>query len=265
MTPFNWTQKKNQNKKIVMITAYDFPTAKIIEKSGQIDVVLVGDSLGNVVMGLEDTSSVTMDHMIYHCQAVKRGAPSLPVVGDMPYMSHDTKEKAIKNAALLIEKGHADLVKIECNSMDDVAVVRAVVESGVQVMAHIGFTPQFLKELGGYKIQGKDEDSAKKLLELGKSLEQAGACSTVIEMVPIEVGRSISKALTMPTIGIGAGPHCDGQVLVLHDVIGLTQGRKPSFIKQYTNTEAHIVDALTQFNQEIQTLIFPSEKESFKV
>ncbi len=255
-------QKKENNQKITMMTAYDFPTASIVDQAG-IDTILVGDSLGMVVLGYSSTVPVTMDEMIHHCKAVTRAAGRSFVIGDMPFMSYQvTIEKAIENAGRFIKEAGCESVKLEGGS-EMAPVVKAIVEKGIPVCAHIGLTPQTATKLSGFKVQGKDSESARELIQSARDLEAAGAFMIVMECIPDLLAAKITKELGIPTIGIGAGKDCDGQVLVYHDLVGLFERFTPKFVKQYINLSPMIKDALIQFREEVESGAFPSQKHSF--
>ena len=255
-------QKKEKGEKITMVTAYDFPTACMLDEVG-IDTILVGDSLGMVVLGYESTLPVTMDEMIHHCKAVARGVKRGFIIGDMPFMSYQVSvEKAIENAGRFIKEGCCDAVKLEGGS--EVAhIVRAIVEMGIPVCAHIGLTPQRATMLSGYRVQGRDVETAKSLIRSAKDLEKAGAFMIVMECVPDVLASIITKEVNIPTIGIGAGKDCDGQVLVYHDIVGLFEKFVPKFVKQYKNLAPEIKDALRKFKKEVESGIFPAPEHAF--
>jgi len=256
-------QKKQEGRKISMITAYDFPFAKIADEAGM-DMILVGDSLAMVVQGLENTLPVTMDEMVYHTRMVSRGAQRAMVVGDMPYLSYQVSvEEAVRNAGRFIKEGAAGAVKIE-GGAEMAEQIRAMTRAEIPVMAHIGLTPQALHRMGGFKVQGKSEEAQARLIEEAKAVEEAGAFSVLIEGVPMSLAKTITESVGIPTIGIGAGPHCDGQVLVLHDVIGLFERFTPKFVKKYANLGHDALEALKAFREEIESGTFPSEDQSFK-
>ena len=225
---------KEEKNKITMLTAYDYSTAKIMDESG-IDMILVGDSLGMVVLGYEDTLSVTMDDMVHHTAAVARGAKNAMVVGDMPFMSYQTSVyDAVLNAGRLMKEGRANAVKLE-GGATVAPQIKAIVEAGIPVVAHLGLTPQALNALGGFRVQGKDEETAKKLLADAYAVQEAGACAVVLECVPAKLAALISEKLDIPTIGIGAGAGCDGKVLVYQDMLGIFDNFKPKFVKEFAN------------------------------
>ncbi|MBF0344167.1 MAG: 3-methyl-2-oxobutanoate hydroxymethyltransferase [Nitrospirae bacterium] len=255
-------EKKRQKKNLTLITAYDYPFGRIVDEVG-FDAVLVGDSLAMVVQGQENTLSVTMDEMIYHTRLVSRAVEHAMVIGDMPFMSYQvTVSDAVKNAGRFIKEGGAHAIKIEGGS-EVCAQVEAIVRAEIPVMAHIGLTPQALYRMGGYKVQGRTEEAKRRLIDDAYKLQEAGAFCLVLEAIPIELANDITDSLTIPTIGIGAGPYCDGQILVLHDVIGLFERFVPKFVKRYTNMKETAVHALKAYKEEVETGVFPSEKESF--
>lgn len=256
-------KKKAEGKKITMLTAYDYPTAQIVDQAG-IDMILVGDSLGMVVQGQDSTIPVTMDEMIYHTRMVSRAAKTSMVVGDMPFLSYQTStEEAVRNAGRFLKEGGCEVVKLEGGSQM-AEVVRAIVNAGIPVMAHIGLTPQYVHMLGGFKVQGKDEAAREKLLADARAVQDAGAFSVVIEGVPASLGKDITAMLRIPTIGIGAGPSCDGQVLVLHDLLGLFDRFTPKFVKKYAKLREQAINAVLQYKQEVESSAFPAEEHSFK-
>ncbi len=256
--------KKEQGRKITMLTAYDYPTAQMVDQA-DIDTILVGDSLGMVVLGYTSTVPVTMEEMIHHTKAVMRGANYAFVIGDMPFMSYQTGiEVAIENAGRFIKEGGCDAVKLEGGS--EVAhVVKAIVIAGIPVCAHIGLTPQTATQLSGFKVQGKDAESAGNLIKSAKDLEKAGAFMVVMECIPDIPASRITRELSIPTIGIGAGKDCDGQVLVYHDTVGLFERFTPKFVKQYIKLGPMIIDALKEYKKEVEDGIFPGEEHTFKM
>jgi len=245
---------------IVMITAYDYPSAKIAAGS-EIDILLVGDSLGNVVLGYDSTVPVTMEDMLIHIKAVRRGAPEAFIVGDMPFLSYEiSPEKAIENAGLMLKAG-ANAVKLE-GGEEFADTIRKITSSGIPVMGHLGFTPQSVNLLGGHRVQGKTPESRARLLKDAKALEDAGCFSIVLELVTEEVAKEVTESVTIPTIGIGAGRYCDGQVLVFHDVVGLSQGEF-KFVKRYADTYNIMLNAVSQYKEDVKSKIFPDEKNVF--
>jgi len=256
-------KKKAEGRKISVLTAYDFPTAQVVDEAG-IDIILVGDSLGMVVQGIDSTLPVTMDEMIYHTKLVSRGAKNALVVGDMPFLSYQADvAEAVRNAGRFLKEAGAEAVKLEGGAAVAEAV-RAIVAAGIPVMGHVGLTPQSVHALGGFKVQGKDEASREKVLADARAVQEAGAFSVVLESVPSSLAREIGAMLSIPTIGIGAGPHCDGQVLVLHDLLGLFDRFTPKFVKRYANLKAEAVKAVKQYRQDVESGSFPSDEHTFK-
>ena len=249
--------------RIGMLTAYDYPSAKVADAAGA-DVLLVGDSLGMVVLGYPDTLSVTVEDMLHHTRAVVRGAKTSLIVGDMPYLSyHVSVEESVRNAGRFVQAG-AHAVKIEGAKPSRIRVIEAILEAEIPVMGHIGLTPQSVNALGGFKLQGKNADDARRLLDEAVALERAGCFSLVLECVPSELAAMITEQITIPTIGIGAGPSCDGQVLVFHDVLGMYDGHTPKFVRQYAHIAQDMQQALEQYLAEVRNGSFPDEvKESF--
>jgi 3-methyl-2-oxobutanoate hydroxymethyltransferase len=257
-------QKKEVGAKITMMTAYDYPTGRLVDQAG-IDTTLVGDSLGMVMLGYDSTVPVTMDEMIHHCKAVKRGVNSSFIIGDMPFMSyHISQTQAVENAGRFIKEAGCDCVKLEGGS-DMASVVRAIVTAGIPVCAHIGLTPQTATMLSGFKVQGKDAESARRMIQSAKDLEDAGAFMIVLEAIPDLLAARITKALKIPTIGIGAGKDCDGQVLVYHDLVGLFERFTPKFVKQYINLSPEIRKALMQFKADVEAGTFPGPEHTFSM
>ncbi|MCO1600375.1 3-methyl-2-oxobutanoate hydroxymethyltransferase [Desulfosporosinus nitroreducens] len=257
----DFEKMKQAGEKISMLTAYDYPSAQFVEEAG-VDMILVGDSLGMVVLGYDSTVPVTMEEMLHHTKAVRRGASQTFIVTDMPFMSYATIDLAIVNAGRLIKEGGADAVKLE-GGMDIVPIVQTLTRAGIPVVGHIGLTPQTANQLGGYKVQGRDLDSAVQLVKDGQALEQAGAFMIVLEAIPRQVAAQISSGLRIPTIGIGAGPDCNGQVLVFHDILGLFKRFTPKFVKQYAELRLDSVQAIQQFHNEVKQSTFPSEEHTF--
>jgi 3-methyl-2-oxobutanoate hydroxymethyltransferase len=253
--------KKGQ--RLAMLTAYDFPTARLAAEGG-IDLILVGDSLGMVVLGYDSTLPVTVDDMVHHTKAARRGAPEAFLVADLPFLSYGTAEQALAAAARLMKEAGADSVKLE-GGTEVVPVVEALVRAGVPVMGHVGLTPQTASALGGYKLQGKDEDTARRVLEGAAALERAGCWGVVLELVPAPLAKLVTERLAIPTIGIGAGPDCDGQVLVFHDVVGLFSGFTPTFVKRYTEAGAAIKTAIARYASDVRSGAFPAEGQSFRM
>nr|WP_241394857.1 3-methyl-2-oxobutanoate hydroxymethyltransferase [Clostridium beijerinckii] len=247
-----------------MLTAYDYSMAKIIDESG-VNGILIGDSLGMVIKGEEDTLAVTMDEIIYHTKAVKRGAKNALIVSDMPFLSyHVSIEQAVLNAGRLIKEGGANAVKLE-GGANVAAQIKAIVDAQIPVMGHIGLTPQSVNAFGGFKVQGKSEAAAKQLINDAVLIEKAGAFSIVLEGIPEKVAELITNAVSIPTIGIGAGKYCDGQILVYQDMLGMFNDFVPKFVKQYANVGTVMRDAISSYVKEVQAGDFPEEKHTFKI
>ncbi|MGI6120258.1 MAG: 3-methyl-2-oxobutanoate hydroxymethyltransferase [Desulfosporosinus sp.] len=259
----DFIKMKLAGEKISMLTAYDYPSAQLVEKAG-IDTILVGDSLGMVVLGYDSTVPVTMEEMIHHSKAVRRGATKTFIIVDMPFMSYASIDLALMNAGRLIKEGGADAVKLE-GGLNYVPIVQALTQAGIPVVGHIGLTPQTASQLGGFKVQGRDLDSAKQLVKDAHALEQAGAFLLTLEAIPKQVAEQITTELKIPTIGIGAGLDCDGQVLVFHDILGLFERFKPKFVKQYALLGQDVVQALRRYNEEVKACQFPGEEHSFNL
>ena len=254
---------KQEGQKITMLTAYDYPTALLLDKAG-IDIVLVGDSLGNVILGYENTLPVTMKEMLHHTRAVKRGCRRGLIVGDMPFLSFNVESKnAIKNAGRFIKNGGAEAVKLEGATESTLKTIHAIVDAGIAVMGHIGLTPQMVHQMGGFKVQGKDAKSADILIEGARRLEDAGIFALVLEGVPSDLAQKITRHVSIPTLGIGAGPHCDGQVLVTHDLLGLSEFPKPKFVKQYASLYPLMLSAVNAYKQEVLEGKFPSKEYTY--
>ncbi len=264
MTPVDIQAMKKEGKKITMLTAYDYPLA-LLEDRGGIDIILVGDSVAMTVLGYENTLPVTMDEMIHHTKAVVRGAKHPLIIGDMPFMSYNTSEReAILNAGRFMKEGGADAVKLEGGASVK-EIVKAIVKGGIPVMGHIGLTPQTISMLGGFKVQGKDAQAAQKIIDDALSLEDAGAFSVLLEAVPAPIAKMVTERLRVPTIGIGAGIHCDGQVLVVHDMLGLFDRFTPKFAKKYVNLSELILKALESYGEEVRKGEFPTDQHSFHI
>ena len=250
------------NKKITCLTAYDYPTARLLDEAG-VEILLVGDSLGMVVLGYDSTLPVTLEEMLHHTRAVRRGTKRALLVADMPYGSfHVSIDESIRNAMRLVKEGGAEAVKIEGGERR-IELIARLVEAEIPVMGHVGLTPQSVNALGGFRVQGKSADAARQLERDARAVESAGAFSVVLESVPRELAARITETLRIPTIGIGAGPDCDGQVLVFHDLVGLTMGHKPKFARQYVNLGAEISRAAEAFCRDVRASSFPSDAESF--
>ncbi len=255
---------KLNNERITMLTAYDYSTAKLMDESG-IDSILVGDSLGNVVLGYEDTISVTMEDMIHHGAAVSRGAKNALVVIDMPFMSYQTSiYDALVNAGRLMKEGRAGAVKLE-GGKTVCPQIQAITNAGIPVMAHLGLTPQSIHAFGGHRVQGKTEEAAKKLLEDARAVEKAGAFAVVLECVPSKLAALITKELTIPTIGIGAGNQCDGQILVYQDLLGMFSDFTPKFVKKYANVGEIMKEAFKEYKNEVHSGVFPAKEQEYVI
>ena len=263
MKPTVLELRRKKGARLAMLTAYDFPTARLVAEAG-VDLILVGDSLGMVVLGYDSTLPVTVDDMVHHTRATRRGAPEAFVIADMPFLSYGTPQQALDNAARLMKDAGADSVKLE-GGEEVTPIVEALVRAGVPVLGHVGLTPQTASALGGYKLQGKDEAAAKRILDGAVALERAGCWGVVLELVPAPLARLVTERIGIPTIGIGAGPHCDGQVLVFHDVVGMYAGFRPKFVKQYTEAGAAIRDAVARYAGEVRDGKFPDESKSFSM
>jgi 3-methyl-2-oxobutanoate hydroxymethyltransferase len=252
------------DRKLTMLTAYDYAAARLAEASG-VDMLLVGDSLAMVVLGHEDTLSVTMEEMLHHVRAVSRGADQALVVADMPFMSYQVSvAEAVANAGRFLKEGRAGAVKLE-GGREVVPQIRAMVAAGIPVLGHVGLTPQHVAALGGFKVQSKTTQAAARLLEDALALAEAGCFGVVLECIPAPVAAVVTKALSVPTIGIGAGPQCDGQVLVFHDVLGLYERFRPKFVKQYAELGKLAVEALTQYVDAVRNSDFPGPEHSFSM
>ncbi len=253
---------KKKGEKISAVTAYDFPTAKIASEAG-IDMILVGDSLGMVIQGYKDTLSVTMDEMIYHTRMVARAQPQSLLVSDMPFQSyHVTVEKGVENATRFLKEGGAEAVKIE-GGRNRFPVIKAILDAEIPVLGHLGLTPQSVRKFGGFRVQGKKRERAQEIFEDALALEKLGVFAIVLESIPMELAKKISSALCIPTIGIGAGTYCDGQVLVFHDLVGFTNVYCPKFVRRYCDVHSVISDALARYIKDIQNGKFPDDNESY--
>jgi 3-methyl-2-oxobutanoate hydroxymethyltransferase len=262
ITILDFKRKKEAGEKITMLTAYDYPIARIIDSAG-VDAILVGDSVGMVMLGYTDTVSVTMDEMIYHSKAVRKGTKRAFLIGDMPFMSYQASdEDAVRNAGRFVQEAGCEAVKLE-GGREILPRVKAITTAGIPVMGHIGLTPQSASKLGGYKVQGKSSDSAAALLEDALELEKAGCFAVILECVPKPLAEKITQKLNIPTIGIGAGVHCDGQVLVTYDAIGYFDKFTPKFVKKYTDVSKAIGEAIWAFKRETESGVFPDDEHSF--
>jgi 3-methyl-2-oxobutanoate hydroxymethyltransferase len=255
-------EMKEQGVKSTLLTAYDYPTARLLDEAG-IDILLIGDSVGNTVLGYENTLPVTMEEMLHHTAAVSRGAERAMVVADMPFLSYQTTiADAVWNAGLFIKESGAHAVKLE-GGRERADAVRAMVETGIPVMGHLGLTPQSVNQFGGFRVQGKTGDAARRLMEDAVILEEAGAFSIVLECIPADVAEDITNNLKIPTLSCGAGPHCSGQVMVIHDMLGCTGKKVPKFVKQYANLYDIIIEALKTFKKEVQDGTFPGPDQCY--
>ncbi len=263
-TVTTFKKAKETGEKLAMLTSYDYSTAKLVDEAG-IHGILVGDSLGNVMLGYEDTIPVTMEDMIHHGAAVARGAKNALVVIDMPFMSYQTGVRdALINAGRLMKEGGAEAVKLE-GGAEIVPQVEAIVNAGIPVMGHLGLTPQSINAFGGFKVQGKSEAAARKLIEDAKALEKAGAFAIVLECVPAKLAELVTKEIDIPTIGIGAGAGCDGQILVYQDLLGMFSDFTPKFVKRYANVGEVMKDAFAAYKKEVAEGVFPQEEHQYKI
>lgn len=263
-TSVTFKEAKAKGDKLTMLTAYDYSTAKLIDESG-VNSILVGDSLGMVMLGYEDTLSVTMEDMIHHSAAVARGAKNALIITDMPFMSYQTSVyDAVVNAGRLVKEGHAQAVKLE-GGLEVCEHIKAIVKASIPVCAHIGLTPQSINAFGGFKVQGKGEQAAQKLLDEARAVEEAGAFAVVLECVPASLAKKISDSISIPTIGIGAGNGCDGQVLVYQDMLSMFSDFKPKFVKQYAQIGDMMKNAFRAYIDEVKSGAFPSEEHTFKI
>lgn len=264
VTTLTFRQKKERGEPITMLTAYDYPTSMAIDKAG-IDSILVGDSLAMVVLGYENTLPVTMEEMLHHARAVARGAKTSMLIGDMPFMSYQVSvEEAVRNAGKFLQQANMDTIKLE-GGRERADAVRAIVGAGIPVMGHLGLTPQSVHQLGGFRAQGKTASAAKRLFEDAQILEEAGAFSIVLESVPAKLAEFISKKISIPTIGIGAGLGCDGQVLVTHDLLGLFDRFTPKFVKKYANLHDVMNKAFAEYIDDIETKHFPASEHTVEM
>jgi 3-methyl-2-oxobutanoate hydroxymethyltransferase len=253
---------KQRGERLVCLTAYDYPTARIVDEAG-IDIILVGDSLGNVVLGYGNTVPVTLDEILIHLKAVRRAVQRALLVADMPYGSfHTGEDDAVRNALRLVKEGGAEAIKLE-GGHKRVALVKRLVDEEISVMGHIGLTPQSINQLGAYRVQGKTAKAARQLIDDAKALEDAGACAIVLEVVPREIAARITETVSIPTIGIGAGVHCDIQVLVIHDMLGLSFGKQARFVRPYANLREVMTDAVTKFADDVRNGTYPAIDESY--
>ncbi|MDY7031340.1 MAG: 3-methyl-2-oxobutanoate hydroxymethyltransferase [Thermodesulfobacteriota bacterium] len=262
ITILDLQRMKDEGQKITMLTAYDHPTARILDSSG-VDILLVGDSVGNVMLGLDNTLPVTIEEMIHHTKAVAKASKNAMVVIDMPFMSYQTSiEDAKANAGRMIKESGAEAVKLEGGAVME-ETIKAIADIDIPVMAHIGLTPQSIHRMGGYRVQGKEEKQREKLLADALAVERAGAFSVVLEVIPDKLAQEITESLKIPTIGIGAGVKCDGQVLVVNDLLGLSGEFRPKFVKKYVKLEEIISNAVKEYVSEVRAETFPSDEHSF--
>ena len=253
---------KQRGERLVCLTAYDYPTARIVDEAG-IDIILVGDSLGNVVLGYGNTVPVTLDEILIHLKAVRRAVQRALLVADMPYGTfHTGDDDAVRNALRLVKEGGAEAIKLE-GGHKRVHLVKRLVDEEISVMGHIGLTPQSINQLGAYRVQGKTASAAQQLIDDAKAMEDAGAFAVVLEVVPREIAKMITESISIPTIGIGAGVHCDIQVLVLHDMLGLSFGKQARFVRPYANLREVMTDAVTRYAEDVRNATYPSEAESY--
>ena len=264
MTKLTIPQIKEKKEKISMLTAYDYPTARIVEKAG-LDMILVGDSLGNVVLGYDSTLPVTMDEMLHHTKAVRKGAKDTFLIADMPFMSYQvSNEEALRNGGRFIKEAGADAVKLEGAGVV-IDRMKALISVGMPVLGHLGLTPQTATVLGGYKVQGRELSSAIKIYNDSLLLDKLGCFAIILECVPRQLAKIITEAVSIPTIGIGAGKYCNGQVLVIHDMLGIKENNKSKFVKEYLNLEDEILGALKSFKSDILGNLFPAKENSFNI
>jgi len=258
-------KKKSHGERIVALTAYDFPTAKILDEAG-IDLILVGDSLGMVVLGYENTIPVTMEEMIHHTKAVVRGTRRALVVGDMPYFSfHLTQEETVANASRFLKEAGSSAVKIEGASPKRLKLIEELVEAEIPVMGHVGLTPQSIHHLGQFKVRGKTVEESRRIIRDARNLERSGVFAVILECIPMELAKIISESLEIPTIGIGAGPHCDGQILVFHDLVGYSNGYLPKFVKKYRDLHQILDSGIHEYASDVHDGRFPDDGHSYHI
>lgn len=262
ITVHSLKEKKYLGEKLTMVTVYDYPSAKMVEEAG-IEMILVGDSLGMALLGYDNTLPVTMDEMIYHTKAVTRGVSHTFVIADMPFLSyHLSVEESVANAGRFLKEAGAHAVKLE-GGKERLEVITAIISAGIPVLGHLGLMPQSVHQMGGFKVQGKSREQAQQILLEAKLLEKAGVFGLILECIPAPLAKVITQEVSVPTIGIGAGPHCDGQVLVWHDLLGITQQIKPRFVKQYADLHGQIHQALVNYKKEVESGDFPQKEHSF--
>lgn len=263
LTTLDLLGMKEENDKITMVTAYDYPSAKQVE-AAKADTILVGDSLGMTVLGYDSTIEVTLDDMIHHTKAVRRGAPNTFVAVDMPFMTyHASLEQSIKNATKLFQESGANAVKIEGRSKDTLTLIEILADGGIPVIGHLGLTPQHVHILGGFRVQGRDDAARNKMIKDAKDIANAGAVTIVLEGIPEDLGKEITEAIDVPTIGIGAGIHCDGQVLVYHDMLMYGSDRFPKFVKNYGDFDTEGIKGITEYVKEVKTEQFPTKNHTY--
>jgi 3-methyl-2-oxobutanoate hydroxymethyltransferase len=263
LTVRDFQERKDRGEKLVVVTAYDSLFGRLVDESG-VDAVLVGDSLGNLLAGYETTLPVTLDQMVYHARSTRAGVKHALLIVDMPFLTCQVSpRRALENCGRVMAETGADAVKVEGASDTVIAGVRTMTEAGIPVMGHLGFTPQSVNTLGGTRVQARDAESAKKIVDDAKKLERAGAFSIVLELLPARVAARVTDALNIPTIGIGAGPQCSGQVLVLHDLLGLNEGFNPKFLKRYAEMAAEVREAISRFGDEVRSGSYPDKDHSF--
>ena len=264
VTTLKLKQMKQKGDKITVLTAYDYSTAKMVDEAG-IDAILVGDSLGMVVLGYESTLPVTMEDMLHHTKAVVRANPKAMVIGDMPFMSyHVSVAESVRNAGRFLQEGGANAVKLE-GGREVTATVKAIVAAGIPVMGHLGLTPQAVNQLGGFRVQGRDEATARAIINSALALQDAGVFAIVLECVPAQLAKMVTERVEVPTIGIGAGKDCDGQVLVSHDLLGLFSNVSPKFVKRYAALKPIMLEAVGKYVEEVKNGSFPAEEHSFEM
>ncbi|MEN1969373.1 3-methyl-2-oxobutanoate hydroxymethyltransferase [Lentibacillus sp. N15] len=265
LTRLDLQKMKQENEKISMITSYDYPSAKLAQQAG-VDMILVGDSLGMVMLGYESTVQVTVDDMIHHAKAVKRAADNTFVAVDMPFMSfHISLDESLRHAQRIFQETNAQALKIEGASKEILTLTKRLTDAGIPVVAHVGLTPQSVNVLGGFKVQGKDQKAGEKLLEDARQLEAHGAIAVVLECVPMELAEIVTSKLSIPTIGIGGGPFCDGQVLVYHDIVQYGVDRLAKFVKPYADMNTAVKQAIQNYREDVKKGSFPTEEYSFKI
>lgn len=256
-------KKKELSEKLTLITAYDYFSAKIAQDCN-IDAILVGDSLGMVIQGNKSTISVTLDEMIYHAKMVKKGAPDTFIIVDMPFLSyHNNISDTINNAGKIIKETHADALKLEINNIETIKHIEALIKAQIPVMAHIGLTPQSINMFGAYKVQGKTKEESEKILEFAKLLQNIGVFAIVLECIPKNLAETITSSIKIPTIGIGSGVNCDGQILVFHDLLGINNEKTPKFVKKYLDSYSLMRKAISSFKDEVESKTFPDEEFSY--